>query len=111
MKQRDDKIEEIYSFLEMHKVFNRTTQNGYYQGLIQFDNPKDRVLYLLFSAVNTQSQPKLDPLAKFWTLIYSKLKENPDCLNTLEGLIQTIEGSIQTISIRLDKKDLESIEL
>ena len=105
MKKHDDKIEEIYSFLKKkkHRDFNRTTQNGYYQGLIQFDNPKDRILSLLFSTVNTQSQPKLDPLAVFWILIYEELKINPDCLNTLEEFMQTI-------SIKLDKKDLESIE-
>ena len=97
------KIEEIYSFLDKHKDFNRTTQNGYYQGLIQFDNPKDKILSLLFSTVNTQSQPKLDPLVDFWILIYKELNKNPNCLNTLKEFMQTI-------AIGLDKKYLESIE-
>lgn len=78
------KIKDLYSFLEKHREYNRITQNGFYQGLMQFDNPKDRVLSLLFSTVNTQSQPRLDPLAEFWILIYKQLNKNPDCLNTLD---------------------------
>lgn len=94
------KIKDLYSFLEKHREYNRITQNGFYQGLMQFDNPKDRVLSLLFSTVNTQSQPRLDPLAEFWILIYKQLNKNPDCLNTLDEFINTI-------SIDLDKKDLD----
>ena len=58
---------------------------------------------MLFSTVNTQSQPKLDPLADFWKLIYDELDKEPECLDTLEGFINTI-------SKKLDRKDLEKVK-
>ncbi len=56
----DEKQKEIYEFLNAHRKYNRELQAKYYQSIIAaYNYPKGKLISLLYSVANTQSQPFL----------------------------------------------------
>lgn len=67
MVKRPKKVNQLFKFLEKHHEFNQRIQRGHIQQtLASCDAVPDKARLLLFKAVNTQSQPNLDSIAKFF---------------------------------------------
>jgi len=90
----DKKIDSIYSFLKDNKAYNRDFQREYYNSLIKGAGPgrESKVISLLYSTVNTQSQPKIGPTARFFQEIY----ENHGNLTSFKSLINWLNGETST---------------
>ena len=89
----DDKIEAIYQFLLSNRSYTPTVQRRFYtDALAAYPEPEDKLISLLYKIQATQSQPKLDNVAKFWKKYH---KSNP---STFKELIYTIDG--QDLSYR-----------
>lgn len=67
------KLNHIYCFLEENRQFNHVVQHGFYNSCISpHQTPSQKVKSLLFSILNTQSQPKLDKMMIFWKNLNGK---------------------------------------
>ena len=67
MVKRPKKVNQVFKFLVKHHEFNQRIQKGYLQQtLASCESVPDKARLLLFKTVNTQSQPKLDSIAKFF---------------------------------------------
>lgn len=62
---RPQPIQSLFEFLERNKAINLRIQRGYVAESLAPKDVSDRALLLMQRALNTQSQPKLDPIAKF----------------------------------------------
>jgi|GEM_PF-361802 len=81
-----EKVQRVFNFLKEHSAYNRSLQNNIYRGwLAGFNTPRQKVLALLSFTLNTQSQPALDSVAKFWKHVYERLEHDADCLNSFEA--------------------------
>jgi hypothetical protein len=81
------KLAEIFTFLEKHREYNYDLQNKFYLSIVlPYTEPKEKLISLLYNVANTQSQPKIDNLAKF----YREIHENRDSLNSMESFINLI---------------------
>lgn len=84
---------QLFKFLQENRTYNKTLQEKYYRSVIKpYDNVSDKVVSLLYHIANTQSQPKIDCLSKFYKDIY----ENIDCLNSFESFINKIRKDNST---------------
>ena len=80
-------LEKIFNFLKTNRKYNFELQNRFYLATISaYTEPKDKLISLLYSTANTQSQPKIDKLAKF----YKKILEDENCLNSMEAFIEKV---------------------
>lgn len=72
MTDIESKLRRIYDFLEEHHSWNQAFQDYEYRRLLGYvtdatdESKKERLRVLLNSVLNTQSQPKIEPQAKFW---------------------------------------------
>ena len=62
---RPRRIQSLFEFLDRNKAINVRIQRGYIAESLSQKKVEDRALLLMQRALNTQSQPKLDPIAKF----------------------------------------------
>ena len=62
---RPQPIQSLFEFLERNKAINLRIQRGYVAESLAPKKVADCALLLMQRALNTQSQPKLDPIAKF----------------------------------------------
>ncbi|QIZ76465.1 hypothetical protein [Ferrimonas lipolytica] len=68
------KLEQIFDFLKANREFNLRLQEQFFLPVLSVNgsvNPK--VVNLLYHVANTQSQPKIDPLAEFYRSVYRNL--------------------------------------
>jgi hypothetical protein len=78
------KLDSIYEFLQSNRQYNFELQNKFYKSIIyRHNNTEDKVLSLLYQIANTQSQPKIDKLAKFYQLIH----EDIDSLKSFSSFV------------------------
>ena len=82
-------LDKIFQFLKENRQYNKETQTRYYSYMF---NPKnsteDKVISLLYTIANTQSQPKIDALSEFYQRIYKK----KEFLNSFKGFMSIIEA-------------------
>lgn len=82
-----EKLEKIFEFLKTNRKYNFELQNRFYLATISaYTEPKDKLISLLYSTANTQSQPKIDKLASF----YKKILEDINCLNSMDAFVEKI---------------------
>lgn len=78
----EEKLKKVFGFLKEHHHFNHSIQRGYViQTLNAYDAPPQRMLLLLERAVNSQSQPRLEGVMKFWRLLH----KNQSAIESYEG--------------------------
>jgi hypothetical protein len=84
----EDKIEKLYNFLKENRQYNKQVHEGFIKSCIAIKDlsPEQKVLNLLYGVVNTQSQPKMDKIGKFFKNIY----ENKSKLATYNGFLEVI---------------------
>lgn len=83
----DDKLKEIFDFLNSNRLYNHTLQDRFYKSVIMsYDNTKDKVISLLYHIANTQSQPKINKLAD----TYKSIIGDNNCLNSLTSFVTKI---------------------
>lgn len=67
----NEKLKILYKFLTDNRSFNNVLQKNFCQTMIgNSDIKTDRLISLLYHVVNTQSQPKIDPISEFFKLMY-----------------------------------------
>ena len=86
----EEKLKELYDFLEKNRQYNKQVQEGFIKSCIAIDGltTEQKVLNLLYGVVNTQSQPKMDKIGKFFEKMYhkdSRLTSYKGFLNTLKN--------------------------
>ena len=82
-------LEDIFEFLKANRDFNLHLQEQFFLPVLCVDgsvNPK--VINLLYHVANTQSQPKIDPLAEFYQSVY----KNIDKTQTFESFVELLSG-------------------
>ena len=84
----EEKIKELYKFLEENRQYNKQVQEGFIKSCIAIDGltTEQKVLNLLYGVVNTQSQPKMNAIGKFFKNIY----ENKSKPATYNGFLEVI---------------------
>ncbi len=103
MTSRPQKVERLFEFLCENHHFNRVIQEDFLrQTLYSCETIEERARLLLYKIVNTQSQPKLDPIQDFFQRIandkksLSNFKEFSQFLSvnsqTKSGLFKALEG-------------------
>jgi hypothetical protein len=86
----EEKIKELYEFLEKNRQFNKQVQEGFIKSCIAIKDlsPEQKVLNLLYGVVNTQSQPKIDKIGPFFTKMYQKDSD----LTSYRGFLKTLKN-------------------
>lgn len=89
----NQKLNDIYSFLNENRAYNLPVQIGAYKmALMPYNTTYDKVYALLYSILNSQSQLKMDKSAVFFQTIV-----NPDnSLNSFTGFLKTLGASNDT---------------
>ena len=63
-------LEPLYKFLIENREFNKKVQSKYYKSIMSHqEQSSDKAISLLYKISNTQSQPRIDNLARFYTSI------------------------------------------
>jgi len=89
----EPKLRELFDFLKNNREYNKKLQENYYKSIIMpNDNVVDKVISLIYTIANTQSQPRIDLLAPF----YKKILEKKNELETFKGLITLIRQKEET---------------
>ena len=89
----EPKLRELFDFLKNNREYNKKLQENYYKSIIMpNDNVVDKVISLIYTIANTQSQPRINPLATFYKKILGNKKE----LETFKGLIKLITQKEET---------------
>lgn len=86
----NEKLKALYDFLLENRTYNFELQKNFCQTMIgKSENRTDRLTSLLYRIVNTQSQPRIDPLSDFFKLIFNK---NTDA-SSLKKFIKLLNGN------------------
>lgn len=89
----DKKLNAIFEFLNSNREHNHKLQEKFYVSVLKpFDNIPEKIISLLYHIANTQSQPKIDNLAKF----FIELHENKDCLNSFQSFVEYVKPKTET---------------
>lgn len=87
-------LEDIFKFLKDNRGFNLHLQEQFFLPVLCVDgsvNPK--VINLLYHVANTQSQPKIDPLAEFYQSVYKNIEKT----ETFESFVELLTGKKSTL--------------
>ena len=83
----ENRLQIIFNFLQVNRIFNKELQERYYHSIIiPYDKVEDKIVSILYDIANTQSQPRIDYLAKF----YKKVYKNINKINTFESFLEVI---------------------
>lgn len=83
----NDRLENIFNFLNINRQFNHSLQDRFYRSVISPYNDKtEKVISLLYHIANTQSQPKIDSLASF----YKNIFQDTSCMTSMRQFINKI---------------------
>jgi hypothetical protein len=103
----DSKLELIFDFLNSNREHNHKLQEKFYGSVLKpFNKTSEKIISLLYHIANTQSQPKIDNLAKF----FIELHENIECLNSFQNFVEYIkpksetEKNFRTLYLGLEKQ-------
>ncbi len=84
-----NKLNEIYGFLSNNRIHNKELQRKYYNSVVSIHkNITDRVISLLYHVANSQSQPRIDLISKFFQFIY----QDVDSLASFKKFVKRISG-------------------
>lgn len=84
-----EKLQTIYEFLINNRKYNYDLQAKYYKSVVTYhNNIKDKVISLLYRIANSQSQPKIDNLARFYQFIH----EDIESLNSFSKFVKRVGG-------------------
>ena len=68
------KLKPLYEFLIRNREFNKKVQSNYYRSIISHqEQSSDKVISLLYNIANTQSQPRIDNLARFYKSVFNDI--------------------------------------
>lgn len=82
-----DNLKRIFTFLTENRKFNQSLQNKFYLSVIlPYTNTTEKVISLIYHIANTQSQPKIDSLARF----YISVIQDTDCMTSMRSFIKKI---------------------
>ena len=85
----NDKLSSIYDFLIENREYNYALQEKEYISVLSaHDNKIDKITSLLYNIINSQSQPKMDYVAKFFMFIYEDIQK----LNSFESFVERVSG-------------------
>lgn len=88
------KLQDIYSFLNENRSYNKPIQIGAYKmALMSYDSTFDKVYALLYSILNSQSQLKMDKSAVF----FQRIAANKTNLNSFANFLKTIGANDKTL--------------
>ena len=83
----NDRLENIFTFLNENRQFNHFLQDRFYKSVISPYNDKtEKVISLLYHIANTQSQPQIDSLASF----YKNIFQDTSCMTSMCKFINKI---------------------
>ncbi|WP_045377501.1 hypothetical protein [Vibrio campbellii] len=94
MSSNKIQLEDIFEFLKANRDFNLRLQEQFFLPVLSVDvsvNPK--VINLLYHVANTQSQPKIDPLAEFYQSVYQNIEKT----RTFESFVELLTGKKSTL--------------
>jgi hypothetical protein len=101
------KLNKIYNFLEANSMFNRAVQNGVYHACISpYNSTAEKAKSLLYHILNTQSQPNIDKVARFWQTILSdqnKLSSFTEFSNAI-GIVKNTQSPYKNLFKALKKQ-------
>jgi len=85
-----ERLNDIKDFLYKNRKYNKELQIRFALGSVgQYEKPFDKLVALLYDTVNTQSQPNIDNLAKFFQKIY----KNKEKLDSFDKFVEYICNS------------------
>lgn len=85
--QLERKLEKIFQFLVKNRQYNHDLHEiVYISTILPFSTTEDKIISLLYSVANTQSQPKIDNLANF----YIKIQTDTSCLKSMKSFVEKI---------------------
>ena len=85
-----NKLDRLYDFLINHRQYNKELQEKYYKSVLSWhENTASKVCSMLYRVANTQSQPKIDELSKF----YRFLHEDMDALGSFNSFVYRISNN------------------
>jgi len=89
-----EKLSSIYDFLIENRAYNKELQEKYYKSLVlSHNNIEDKITSLLYEIANTQSQPKIDNLSKFYRFIY----EDQEALTSFQKFVERISNKASVL--------------
>lgn len=72
----EQKLQQIFNFLVSNRSYNLALQKRYKLNAIgNVDSRIEKLILFLYDTVNTQSQPKIDNVAKFFQFIYKNKEQ------------------------------------
>ena len=80
------KLADLFEFISKHREFNHKLQESDYKSTLLWHDESDqvqKVMSMLYDVANTQSQPKIDNLSKF----YRFMRENEECLTSFKSFV------------------------
>ena len=82
-----DKIGDILVFLKENKEYNHKLQEKYYLSVLcPYDTLEDKIMSLLYDIANTQSQPKINKLSKF----YKEINKNKETFASFNNFVKQL---------------------
>ena len=82
-----EKLISIYEFLLNNRTYNKELQENYYKSMaLCHSNVKDKIMSFLYDIANSQSQPKIDSLSKFYRFIY----EDTESFSTFHKFVRKV---------------------
>ena len=103
----ENKLEKIFDFLKSNREHNHELQERFYNSVLKpFDNTSEKIVSLLYNIANTQSQPKIDNLAKF----FIELHENFESVNSFQSFVEYVkpiketENNFRTLYLGMEKQ-------
>ena len=105
----DNKLNSIFEFLNSNREHNHKLQEKFYGSVLKpFNSVAEKIVSLLYHIANTQSQPKIDNLAKF----FIELHENIECVNSFDSFVNyiklksetTTENNFKTLYLGMEKQ-------
>ncbi|MBR9859786.1 hypothetical protein GYB22_03375 [bacterium] len=105
MSEIDKKLTKLYDFLEENRKYNHQVQYNYYKAYIgAYSEPIERTLHLLYHVTNTQSQPRIQNVAKF----YRKILGQGGSLDSMQEFILTLNPNEEIFNLTTLFKNMTS---
>jgi hypothetical protein len=85
----EKKLDQMFEFLNSNRRYNKNLQERFYNSVVSScSENEDKIISLLYSIANTQSQPKIDKLANTYKAILS----SKDCLSSFSNFVKQINS-------------------
>jgi len=85
-----DTLDLLFDFLKNNRKYNHTLQERYHlSSITSHNNTEDKILSLLYDIVNTQSQPKIDNISKF----FKNISKHKEALQSFKNFVNFLNSS------------------